>query len=113
MPDLVLTEDAVVVCDHAQGMVRVAVGQDLVRIAGRRVLVAGDPVGRPVAGCIQAPPLKPCTSTLLVQAGHSALVRIGGRPLVLASLDGITDGTPPGAVHFRCRRPGQAFVAAA
>ena len=32
------------------------------------------------------------------------------KPVVLATLEGKTDGTPPGVVHYRVRDPGQRFV---
>ncbi len=54
--------------------------------------------------------IKSCGTTLKVDVGYSELVRLGGQRVVLASLDGKTDGTPPQAVHYRVRDPGQRFV---
>ena len=108
---LVVTEKGVIVCGHQLGRVRIATRQQLVRIDGVRVLVATEPEGRPIKGCPQVPPTKPCTVTLGVVTGYSDLVRISGARLVLSNLDGRTDGFPPGAVQYLVRDAGQDLVA--
>lgn len=106
-----LTEDAVVVCKHQLGRVGQAPSQDFLRIDGRRVLVATDPEGRPISGCPNyGPSIKPCTTTLKVQRGYSTWIRVGGRGLCLDTLDGYTDGTPPGVVRYEVKAPGQQWV---
>jgi hypothetical protein len=106
-----LTEDAVLVCAHETGIVGIAATQDLVTIDGRRVLVATDPEGRPIAGCPNVgPTIKPCTATLKVQQGYSSLIRVDGRPVCLDTVTGLTDGTPPGTVKYKVRRSGQQLV---
>jgi len=110
-----LTEDAVIVCDHQQGVVQNEPSQHWVTIEGRAVLVATDPQGRTIKGCPNINYLagqKPCSTTLRVSAGYSTFVRIGGRRLCLDSLTGLTDGSPPGTFHYTVRTPGQAFVSA-
>jgi hypothetical protein len=100
---LLVTEDAAIACDHATGRVRIAPSQNLVRINGRRVLVEPDPVAWPIVGCSNTNPMigiKPCTSTLAVADGYSALVRVGGRRVCLQTVTGLTDGTPPGTVNY-------------
>ncbi len=111
---LLLTEDAVLVCNHELGRVQNRHTQTLVTVAGRNVLVATDPEGRPIRGCPNiGATIKPCLHTLRVRVGYSALLRIGGRAVCLDSVTGHTDGTPPETVSYRVRTPGQAFVAEA
>jgi hypothetical protein len=107
-----LTEDAVLVCNHETGLVGIkAKHQSWVTIEGRRVLVRNDPVGCPIVGCPNSgPTIKPCTKTERVEKGYSDLVRIGGRPVCLDTVTGLTDGTPPLTVHYHVRTPGQGLV---
>ncbi|MFP2934312.1 hypothetical protein ACLESO_56175 [Pyxidicoccus sp. 3LG] len=107
----VLTVDALVVCAHELGKVGLVNSQSWVTVEGRPVLVRADPEGRPIAGCPNiGPTIKPCTSTLAVQQGYSTLVTIDGKPVVLDSLSGLTDGTPPGTVKYKANAPGQTLV---
>jgi len=106
-----LTEDAVLVCAHELGIVGIAAAQHLVTVEDRRVLVEVDPEGRPIVGCPNiGPTIKPCTTTLRVQTGYSDLIRIDGRRACLDTVTGLTDGTPPGTVHYKVRSPGQTLV---
>lgn len=106
-----LTDAADVRCTHALGRAPQAASQNWVRVDGAPVLVAPDPVGRPIGGCPNiGVGIKPCTSTLAMRAGASGFVRIGGRPAVRGDLRGYTDGTPPGAVDYRARDAGQSLV---
>lgn len=107
----ILTEDADLRCAHELGRVSIVASQGWVRIEGRKVLVAHDPVSRSIIGCPNyGPTIKPCTTTLAVQRGYSSLVYIDGRQLCLDSVTGITDGTPPGTVKYKVRDSGQRFV---
>ncbi len=106
-----LTQTAVLVCTHELGIVGIAAGQSLVRISKSKVLVETDPAQRPIAGCPNVGPgIKPCTSTLVVKKGYSDFIRIQGRRVCLDTVTGYTDGTPPGAVKYKVRTPGQEFV---
>ncbi|WP_432826871.1 hypothetical protein [Dactylosporangium sp. CA-092794] len=97
-------------CGH-DGRVGNVASQHWVRIGGSEVLVAADPEGRTLAGCPNVgPTVKPCTTTLAVAAGYSGWVRVGGAAVVLSNLDGLTDGTVPGTVHYTVRDPGQTHV---
>jgi hypothetical protein len=108
-----VTEDATIVCAH-RGNVDKQPSQSLVTVAGRRLLVEPDPIGRSIGACPNsAPPMKKCATTLSVRAGYSTLVRIDGHAVVLDSLAGLTDGTPPGVVEFSVADPGQQLVAVA
>lgn len=106
-----LTEDATLVCLHEMGRVHVAPTQMLVTIAGRRVFVERDPEQRSITGCAQLPPMTPCTMTLQVQVGYSDLLRIEQRRVCLDTVSGLTNGSPPGVVLYKVRRPGQDLVA--
>ena len=106
-----LTEEAVLVCDHENGIVDVAATQNLVTIDGRAVLVDNDPEGCPIAGCPNTGAMiKPCTTTLKVKKGYSEFVQIDGKPVCLDTVTGLTDGTPPGVVDYKVRHPGQDWV---
>ncbi len=106
-----LTEDAVLVCEHELGIVGIAATDGLVTVEKRRVLIKNNPENRPIVGCPNVgPTIKPCTSTLVVQAGYSDFVRINGRAVCLDTVTGLTDGTPPGMVKYKVRSPGQTIV---
>jgi hypothetical protein len=78
------------------------------------MLVEADPQGRSISMCPNVSVnFKPCTNTLAVRTGYSRLVSISGHAVCLESVVGFTDGTPPGAVEYNVRDPGQAFVTAA
>jgi len=105
-----VTADAAVACDHG-GRVEQRPGQRWLTVGGVPVLVDDDPEGRAIAGCPNVgPTIKPCARTLRVAVGYSDWVRVDGRRAVLATLAGLTDGTPPGVVRYTVRDPGQAFV---
>jgi hypothetical protein len=106
-----LTEDAVLVCDHQLGIVQNQTSQSIVTINGRKVLVENDPEGRTIKGCPNIGlTIKPCNTTLKVQQGYSDMTRIDGKRVCLDTVTGLTDGTPPGAVNYKVRTPGQALV---
>jgi hypothetical protein len=99
------------VCRHQLGKVTNLPSQDLVTIDARRVLIEADPQGRPISGCPNyGPSIKPCTTTLRVEAGYSEWIRIDNRSLCLDSVTGFTDGTPPGIVRYIVDAPGQQWV---
>lgn len=101
---------ATIRCDHG-GKVENEASQDWVTVAGDPVLRQDDPQSRDIDWCPnRGANIRYCGKTLEVEVGYSVFVHIGGRPVVLASLEGKTDGTPPGFVHYRVRDPGQRFV---
>ena len=107
-----VTVQAVMRCGH-DGRVQNVASQHWVTVGGRDVLVDDDPQGRKVTGCPNiGPTVKPCTTTLAVQSGYSTWIRVDGDRVALSSLDGLTDGTVPGTVHYTVREPGQTFVGA-
>lgn len=109
-----LTEDATLACDHG-GSVAVDTTQDFVRIEKKLVLVQPNPEGRSIRGCPNSNPvagIRSCLTTLKVKEGYSTFVRIAKMPVCLDSIQGMTDGTPPGVVNYKVRSPGQDFVEA-
>jgi len=107
-----LTEDAVLVCLHELGKVENQPSQRLVTIDSRKVLVDNDPERRSISRCPNiGATIKPCQTTLKVKVGYSKFVKIDGRKVCLDSVRGLTDGTPPGIVEYKVRRPGQGLVA--
>ena len=106
-----LTEDAVVLCNHALGKVSNAPSQSWVTVEDRRLLVRPDPEQRSIAGCPELPPVsKPCTLTLDVQTGYSELLRVDDQAICLDNLVGHTDGNPPGVAKYEVSAAGQGFV---
>ena len=106
-----LTEDAVLVCRHQLGRVANLPSQSLVTVQRRRVLIAPDPEGRAITGCPNyGPAIKPCTTTLKVDAGYSGWIRIGGQSVCLDTVTGLSDGTPPGIVKYLVNAAGQEWV---
>ena len=107
----VLTEDALVVCTHEAGIVKLGTAQNLVTVGGRRVLVETDPEGCAIGGCpMVGPGIKACLTTLKVKEGYSDLLRINGKRVCIDTITGFTDGTPPGTVKYKVNKPGQNLV---
>lgn len=106
-----LTENAILTCSHVMGVVVNTTSQNFVRIKGNRVLVENNPENRTIAGCPNVgPSIKPCTSTLKAIEGYSSFIRINGRKICLSTVQGITDGTPPGTVTYKVKSIGQKLV---
>jgi hypothetical protein len=105
-----ITEKATVHCAH-EGQVANKASQHWVSVGGVPVLVDNDPEGRSITACPNfGGIMKPCTTTLVVAVGYSTWVTIGGKKVVLSNLDGLTDGTVPGTVHYMVRNPWQTYV---
>jgi len=108
---LILTQQALVLCDHKLGQVILPASQTFVRAAGVPLLVRNDPEGRAIVGCPNAAPgVVPCLHTLPVKEGYSDFVRIGGRAVCLDTVTGLTDGVPPGTFRYSVKNAGQRFV---
>lgn len=106
----ILVQKGVLRCGH-DGSVVNEPSQEWVAVTGSPVLVQPDPQGRSINGCPNVGlNIKPCKTTLVVAKGYSTFVRIGGRAACLDTVEGFTDGTPPGAVKYTVRSPGQGFV---
>jgi len=109
---LIVTTKATIMCSHG-GRVTLVPKQAQVLIQGGSVLCEGDLSGAPIVGCLQAPSpsTKPCTMVVSTLPGSSApTVLVLGRPVLLQTLSGMTDGVPPGTL--KVSNPGQATVQA-
>ena len=102
--------EAILRCGH-DGKVENVPSQEWVRVKGSPVLVDNDPQGRDISMCPNVGiNIKPCNKTLPVTKGYSTFIRIGGKAVCLDTVEGFTDGTPPGGVKYNVRRPGQTLV---
>ena len=109
---LILTEKSVIKCNHG-GRVNMPASQRFVKIANEAVLTSPDPKAKPISQCpLISSNMVPCTSTAVTAplAGLSSFVTINGKSIVNDLLDGMTNGTPPGTVHFQCVSVLQTFV---
>ncbi|WP_208348324.1 hypothetical protein [Pseudaestuariivita rosea] len=107
---LLITKKANIRCAHQLGKVELKATQRFVRIQGQPILVKHDTQGCKIDGCPPIPPLKPCLVTLNEVVGHSDFIRIGGRPVSLNLLQGLTSGDPPGTVPYTVHAAGQSLV---
>ncbi len=108
----VLTSSATVMCSHG-GRVTLIPRQVTVGIQGGMVMCEPDLMGAPIVGCAQppTPTTKPCTAVVSTLPGSSnPRVLVAGRPVYLATVQGVTDGVPPGTLLVVF--PGQAAVQA-
>jgi hypothetical protein len=115
MPPIV-TAAAIITCAHG-GKVTLIPKQTQVSIDGGPVMCAGDLEGSLIAGCPVVPSVgsKPCTAVVSVlppmaPPSASAQVKVGGKPVLLATLSGLTDGVPPSPIMVSF--PGQTKVQA-
>jgi hypothetical protein len=106
----IVTSNATITCIHG-GQVLLVPTQEQVTIQGGPVMCEPDLVGALVVGCAQppTPSTVPCTAVISTLPGSSnPMVLVGGRPVYIATLSGITNGVPPGAIM--CVNPGQTVV---
>lgn len=95
----VLTEASSLVCAH-QGRVKPGVSQSRLTVNGARVLVEGDPNGAPIGLC--ATVADPTTATVKclhvasADGGVAGKLKVGGKGVLLADIQGRTDGTVGG-----------------
>jgi hypothetical protein len=103
---LVVTAGAMITCGHAPGMISATASQKKLTVAGQGVLRTADVLNKPVANC----PLKPvapateptpCLTCNKVTAGESRKLTVLGKPVLLSTLAGTTDGKPPGGLSVR------------
>jgi hypothetical protein len=95
----VLTENSTLTCAHA-GSLQLTAGQSKLAVGGAKVLVAGDLNGAVIGACTTVP--APITSTLKclnvtsALAGVAGKVKVGGRGVLLETIQGLTNGTVGG-----------------
>lgn len=102
----VLTVASMVTCQHG-GKVQLTPSQTVLTVNGNPVLVQGDLDGKPISGCTvvpsvaPAPVMKPCLLTTGMTSGAATKLRAGGKPALLETAAGMTDGvTTPGPTNF-------------
>ncbi|MFE5720440.1 hypothetical protein [Streptomyces erythrochromogenes] len=103
----VLNARASIGCGHG-GTVQLSAGQSTFTAGGAAVLVAGDLDGGPVSGCLTVPTpggTVKCTAVVSVAGGTAATLTVGGRPVLLDTVSGQTNGNPPGVLVVTA--PGQ------
>jgi hypothetical protein len=96
-----LTSASDVQCGH-QGAVQAKSSAKLT-VSGNAVLLATGVVGSPVTNCstkLTSIPTSPCTTVVsLLPTSLAQKLTVGGLPVVLDTLSGLTDGVPPGSLE--------------
>jgi hypothetical protein len=98
----VLTVASSLTCSHG-GTVQLKSSQTQLTVDGNAVLVQGDLDGATISNCptpvstAPAPVTKPCQTVVSMLSGASASLKVGGKPVLLETAQGVTDGvtTPP------------------
>jgi hypothetical protein len=105
----VLTESSDVECGH-QGTVGVT-GAPKLTVGGNKALLQTGVAGQSVTACTTpnapaaTPPTKPCQTVVSVlPVSLARKLTIGGQPVVLDTLKGLTDGLPPGTLTAAARQ---------
>ena len=109
---LILNNVGVVICPHG-GRVTLIPRQFGVLAQTGYVICEGDLTGAPIVGCRKpfAIGSAPCRTVVEVLPGStSPIVAVGGQPVCLETLTGLTDGVPPATVEVAF--PGQLAVEA-
>jgi hypothetical protein len=100
MPAPIINTNAKIMCAHG-GQVTLIPKQMKVLVGGAPAMCVGDLVGSPITGCAQL------TTAVTVQClvvaseipipmvGMNPKVLIGGKPVLLAGINGVTSGVPP------------------
>jgi hypothetical protein len=109
---LILNAAGVVICPHG-GRVMLIPRQLTVLAQTGCVICEDAVVGAPIVGCRKPFALgsAPCRTVVAVFPGSTSMVvAVGGQPVCLATLTGLTDGVPPATVAVAF--PGQIAVQA-
>jgi hypothetical protein len=105
-----LNTNALITCIH-MGKLMLVPKQQKVLVGGAPALGIGDVAGTPIVGCPQAGPgIKPCTTLVSAIPGVSTSLKvlISGQPALVQTIQGMTDGVPPGMII--CTSAGQVTV---
>ncbi len=97
----VLTIASTINCPHANSgtLVFTGIGHKL-KVQGQSVLLKSDLIDvtkTSVSGCIPPPPPPPsqkCLKVTSITAGEASKLKVGGAPVMLDTLIGLTDGLP-------------------
>ncbi len=106
----VLTESSTLKCT-SQGTVNLTAGQSKLKVDGSKVLVQGDLVGASISGCtIVTDPntgKKQCMTVVTVLSGTATRLKVDGKPVLLETAAGPTDGLAPAPETFSVQSAGQ------
>jgi hypothetical protein len=100
MPAPILNASAKIMCAHG-GQVTLIPKQVTVLAGGAPVLRVGDLVGSPIVGCAlpPTPTTAPCLAVAseipIPMTGMNPQILVGGKPVLLAGINGLTSGVPP------------------
>jgi hypothetical protein len=98
----VLTEQSTVVCLN-QGAVQKTAGQSRLKVSNALVLVDGDLSGKTISGCTTVTNAqagnKQCTTTAPPPGGVATKLKVGGKGVLLETVQGQTDGTVAGVLQ--------------
>jgi hypothetical protein len=115
MPGPILTTAARIMCAHG-GQVTLIPKQVKVLAGGAPVVCLGDLMGAPIVGCAQPTTGVTVMCTAVVSeipipgTGMSPTVMVGGKPVLLGGINGLTNGVPPSPLVVAF--PGQVKVMA-
>lgn len=92
-----LTESSSLGCTHG-GSISLHAGQSKLTVNGSKVLVSGDLDGASVSLCgtTPSPTTSPCQTFTPSPGGAAQKLKVNGKGVLLETLQGITNGVPPG-----------------
>jgi hypothetical protein len=97
----VLTIDSTITCPHGgPGTLTFPGVNNKLKVQGKSVLLTTDltdPAKTMVSGCIPPPPPPPskkCSLVKSITSGEASKLKVGGIPVLLDTLIGLTDGLP-------------------
>src|SRR3954470_7918725 len=100
MPSPIINTGAKIMCAHG-GQVTLIPKQTKVLVGGMPAMCVGDLVGSPIVGFPRppTPAPSPCivvsSEIQIPMVGMSPKVLVGGKPVLLAGINGVTSGVPP------------------
>lgn len=109
---MVLSTGSRIVCAHG-GTVQPKASQSKLMVGGRQVLVLGDLQGAQISGCLTpnapaaTPPTKQCLTIASMITGQATKLSADGKPVLLETAAGLTDGLPLGSNTWRVQSAGQ------
>ena len=110
----VLTTASKLVCAHSGELV-VQASTSALSAGGSPVLVQADLLAATVSGCTNVNAnlgQKPCLKVTSIIAGASAVLAVGGQPVMLETAKGLTDAVPPLPVLWQVGSAGQMVLEA-
>lgn len=76
------------------------------KVNGMFVILKESIVNMTVAGCSNpaTPATNPCITVTSVTAGEATKLKVGGKAVILDTLHGVTNGTPPGMLAVKTKQ---------